>query len=324
MTPGIFEESTITSAISFDRESVRAIEDAFASLSHGRPVVMPPIMQILVDDVNGQTCVKSAYTQGQPYYAVKLASIFGENVKQGLPNSSGLVIICNSRNGRAECILLDNGYLTALRTQAAGAVAAKHLSRTDARTVGMIGAGKQSRLQLEAVASVRDIEKAFVWSPFADERDLYAKEMSDYLGFEVIAVPTAEAAVRPADIIVTATPARAPIVKSEWLSHGQHITAMGADAPGKSELYPDVIAHATRYVCDRDEQCRSLSELSAAIAAGTIAADFPTVELGDVISGKKPGRTSSDDITIVDLVGLGVQDTAIAVLAWNKIRTLEA
>jgi ornithine cyclodeaminase len=319
MNPSVFNEATIRSAIAFGSESVDAIEGAFASLSSGNSVMMPPIMQILVDDVNGQTCIKSAYTAGQPYYVIKLASIFGENAKHGLPNSSGLMIICNSQNGLAEAILLDNGYLTALRTQAAGAVAAKHLSRADARIVGMIGAGKQSRLQLHAVASVRKIEKALVWSPLPDECSLFAKQMADYLGIEIVAVSSAEEAVRPVDIVITATPARNPIVRSEWLSPGQHITAMGADAPGKSELYPDVVARATRYVCDRDEQCRSLSELRAAIDAGAVKANFPTIELGDVVTGKRPGRISSADITIVDLVGLGVQDTAIAVLAWKKI-----
>lgn len=319
MRPQIITEQEIRERIVFDETSIGVIEAAFASLANGADVVMPPVMQINVDDVRGQTCVKSAYSIGAPYFAVKLASTYHENKKLSISSASGLMLICSAQTGCVECILLDNGYLTALRTQAAGAVAAKYLSRPDSHVAALIGAGRQARLQLAALLAVRPIRNALVWSPSADERSTFAKEMSERLGIEVEAVTSAEEAVRPADIVVTATPAKAPIVRAEWLSPGQHITAMGADAQGKSELYPDVIAAATRYVCDRDEQCRTLSELHAAILAGTVPVDFQTVEIGDVVAGSRPGRESPQDITIADLTGLGVQDTAIALLAWSRI-----
>ncbi|APG86951.1 ornithine cyclodeaminase 1 (plasmid) [Sinorhizobium americanum CCGM7] len=163
-----------------------------------------------------------------------------------------------------------------------------------------------------------------MWGPNAEERASFARDMSAELDIEVVATSSAEEAVRPSDIIVTATPAKTPIVRAEWLKPGQHITAMGADAPGKSELFPEVICKATRYICDRDQQCRTLSELHAAIVAGAVDSNFPTTELGDVIAGVRVGREKPEDITIADLTGLGVQDTAIALLAWSKISSANA
>lgn len=320
MEPQIYTERSIRNSISFDGASIAAIEKAFASLAIGSAVVMPPVMQINVDAVQGQTCVKSAYTPGDAFFVVKMASIFQQNQAREIPNASGLMLICSSETGRVECILLDNGYLTALRTQAAGAVAAKHLSRRDSRSAALIGAGRQARLQLAALVAVRPIERAVVWSPSPKEREAFVHETSESLGIEVRASESAEAAVREADIVVTATSAKAPIVKAEWLSPGQHITAMGADAPGKSELWPETLLKANLYVCDHEKQCRSLSELRAAIETGVVPADFRAAELGDIVSGQRSGRRSDGDLTIADLTGLGVQDTAIALLAWSKIR----
>lgn len=321
MQPEIIQESEIRNAVAFDDVTIAAIEDAFGLLSNGGTVVMPPVMQINVEAVHGQTCVKSAYSEGASYFAVKLASTFHDNAKLGIASASGLMLVCSSRTGRVECILLDNGYLTALRTQAAGAIAARHLSRVNSRVAGIIGAGRQARLQLAALKAVRPIEQAFVWSPGRKEGTKFANEMASRLAIEVQAVENPEDAVRPADIIVTATPAKTPIVRAEWLSAGQHITAMGADAPGKSELFPEVLVKADRYICDRDQQCRNLSELHAAIRSGVVPVDFPAVELGDVIVGKRLGREASEEITIADLTGLGVQDTAIALLAWAAVKS---
>lgn len=316
----IIPEQDIRKSISFDETSVAAIEKAFASLANGSAVVMPPVMQINVDAVQGQTCVKSAYTPGDAYFVVKLASTFHQNFKLDVPSASGLMLICNSRTGHVECILLDNGYLTALRTQAAGAVAAKHLSRLNSKSTALIGAGRQARLQLTALASVRPIEQATVWSPDDVEVEAFASDMRKSLGIDVRSSVSAEAAVRGADIIVTATPARTPVVQAEWLSPGQHITAMGADAPGKSELFPEALLKATLYACDREQQCRSLSELHAAIEAGVVPADFPATEIGDIICGVRPGRLSDADITIADLTVLAYRTPQ---LRWSPGRKFE-
>ncbi|WP_343676570.1 hypothetical protein [Paraburkholderia heleia] len=138
MQPHVVTEQAITSALTFGSKSIDVIEAAFASLANGSEVLMPPVLQINVDAVHGQTCVKSAYTVGEPHFAVKLASTYHDNQQLGLPNSSGLMLVCSSQIGRVAAILLDNGYLTALRTQAAGAVATRYLSRVDSHFAAMM------------------------------------------------------------------------------------------------------------------------------------------------------------------------------------------
>ncbi|WP_294904743.1 ornithine cyclodeaminase family protein [Tatumella sp. UBA2305] len=320
MQPNIISTQQITDAVSFDTRAIEAIEAAFASLAGGSTVIMPPVMQINVEAFHGQTCVKSAYVAGASHFVVKLASTWHDNHLSGLPNSSGLMLICQSQTGQVDSILLDNGYLTALRTQAAGAVAAKHLSRASSACAGIIGAGKQAGLQLAALLAVRPIEEVRIWSPDMVKTEQFCQKMSEQLGIKVQPTLNAEQAVREMDIIVTTTPAREPIIRPEWLSAGQHITAMGADSPGKSELFPDVLAKADRYIADSAQQCRALSELNMALKAGAIPDDYPVVEIGDVITGLSLGRTSEEDITIADLTGLGVQDTAIALLALDNLK----
>ena len=133
MEPRIIPEAAIRAALRFDEAAIAAIEQAFAALASGAAVVMPPVMQINVEAVHGQTCVKSAYSVGAEHFVVKLASTYHENARLGVPAASGLMLVCSAATGHVEAILLDNGYLTALRTQAAGAVAALHLSRADSR-----------------------------------------------------------------------------------------------------------------------------------------------------------------------------------------------
>ncbi|MEN0616066.1 ornithine cyclodeaminase family protein [Klebsiella indica] len=318
MQPTVIPTQQIIDAVSFDDSAIDAIAHAFASLSGASAVVMPPVMQINVDAFHGQTCVKSAYVAGSAYFVVKLASTWHDNHLSGLPNSSGLMLVCRSETGFVDAILLDNGYLTALRTQAAGAVAARTLSRPESRRAAIIGAGRQAGLQLAALLAVRPIDNARVWSPDLQQTTAFCQKMSQQLHIDVQPVSAPEQAVYGADIIVTATPARTPIIRAEWLSPGQHITAMGADAPGKSELHPDVLLRATRYVADSARQCRALSELHMALRAGVVTEDYTVVELGDVITGRQQGRVSAEDITIADLTGLGVQDTAIALLAMER------
>ncbi|KEA53554.1 hypothetical protein DT73_05825 [Mangrovibacter sp. MFB070] len=319
MLPKVISAEQLIHAVCFDNNVIMAIENAFASLANDAPVVMPPVMQISVARHHGQTCVKSAYVPGASHFVVKLASTWHDNHLSGLPNSSGLMLACRSDTGRVDAILLDNGYLTALRTQAAGAVVAKYLSRESSTVAGIIGAGRQAGLQLAALLAVRPINKARVWSPQLAQTTLFCEKMSAQLGIDVQPVDRPELAVRGADIIVTATPAKQPIVQADWLSSGQHITAMGADAPGKSELFPDVLAKVTRYVADNKQQCRTLSELYMAQVSGKITEDYPVIEIGDVIAGGKPGRLGDQDITLADLTGLGVQDTAIAMLAMKQL-----
>jgi len=217
-----------------------------------------------------------------------------------------------------EAVLLDNGYLTDVRTAAAGAVAAKALSHPDSNVAAILGAGTQSRLQLEALTLVRPIQRAVIWARDASRAAATAAELSKKLNIEVTTAPDVRSAVEVADIVVTTTPATQPLIKAQWLQAGQHVTAMGSDQPNKSELEPACLERAALYVPDRRAQCALAGELRGAIEAGIVDKDASGPELGDVVAGTHPGRTGDGNITIADLTGTGLQDTAIATLARER------
>ena len=310
----ILAEQELRSQVVLDRASLACVEQAFASLAT-ESVVMPPILRLDIADHNGEVDIKTAYVPGLESFAIKISPGFFDNPRLGLPSVSGLMILFSASTGMIEAVLLDNGYLTELRTAAAGAVAAKHLARADAASVAILGAGCQARLQLQALTLVRSVASARIWARRPEQAAAAANELRNRLGIPVEAVSGARDAVAGADIVVTTTPATQPILEAGWLEAGQHVTAMGSDAEHKNELDPAVLSRADRYVADRRSQCAMLGELHHAIAAGIVAPDVDVPELGEVITGTKAGRSESSDITVADLTGTGVQDTAIATFA---------
>ncbi|HEY5598655.1 MAG TPA: ectoine utilization protein EutC [Kiloniellales bacterium] len=313
----ILTEADLRAAVRLDQGAVACVEAAFTALAT-KQVVMPPIMRLDIPAHNGEVDVKTAYVPGLDSFAIKISPGFFDNPKIGLPSVNGLMVLFSARTGLVEALLLDNGYLTDVRTAAAGAVAAKHLARPNARCAAILGAGVQARLQLKALTLVRPIESARIWARRMDQASAAAAATSAELGIPVEPAATAEAAVRGADVIVTTTPATQPILIAAWLQPGQHVTAMGSDAEHKNELDPNVVARADLYVADSLAQVRRLGELHHAIKAGLVAAEAPFPELGAVIAGVQAGRPSAAAITVADLTGTGVQDTAIATLARQR------
>ncbi len=313
----ILTETELRAAVPLDLEAVACVEQAFAALASGK-VVMPPILSMEMHDRNAEFDAKTAYVPGLDSFAFKMSTGFFGNAALGLPSLSGLMVVFSAVNGLVEAVLLDNGYLTDLRTAAAGAVAARHLAREDVASAAILGTGLQARLQLTALTLVRPIERAAIWGRNPTKAEALAQELSNSLGIAVSASDDAAAAVAGADIVVTTTPAEQPILQAAWLRPGQHVTAMGSDATAKNELEPDCLLRADRYLPDRLSQTRLLGELRSAIAAGLIPAERDFAELGQVIAGAAPGRSSVEEITIADLTGTGVQDTAIATLALRR------
>ena len=314
----ILTESELRACVGFDAQCLRAIEDAFTWISEGK-VEMPPVMHIEVAEHRGDVDIKSACVRGLDHLAVKVASGFFENPKIGLPSSGAMVVVLNAKTGFCEAVMLDNAYLTDLRTGLAGAVAARYLAPETVRTVGVLGSGAQARYQVRALRLVRDFKRVLVSARDAGRTADYAAQMSESLGLAVEAT-TPEALVRESELVITTTPARSPIVDAAWLHPGLHITAMGADLPGKQELDPEVLRRADRVVCDRREQCLAMGELQH--AAELLEGKDDPVELGELTSGRAPGRRSAEEITVCDLTGTGVQDTAIASLALTRARAL--
>jgi ornithine cyclodeaminase len=242
----ILTESDLRSVIDLTPEVVDCVADAFRALATGK-VIMPPILSMPISEHNGEVDVKTAYVPGLEGFAIKVSPGFFDNPKLGLPSTSGLMMVFSTRTGQLQALLLDNGYLTDLRTAAAGAVAARALARVDATSACILGAGLQARMQLRALALVRPLTRAVVWARDAAKARAMAEEMSAQLGFPVTATTDPQAAVSGADIIVTTTPATAPVLQADWLRPGQHITAMGSDQHGKNEIDPAVFTRGNRH-----------------------------------------------------------------------------
>jgi len=313
----ILTEDNIRQCVQLDLEVIGEMESAFASLATGDATV-PPILMLEIPEVRGETDVKTAYIRGLDSFGIKIASGFFNNPQIGLPSVSSLLVVLSASTGFPQAVLLDNGYLTNVRTGAAGGVAARHLARENIRTAGVIGAGAQARYQMIALRQVRNFERLFIYSIVEEEIDPYIEEMAPLLDVEVVKAKDVETVVRNSDVVVTTTPAREPLVKAEWLHPGLHITAMGADAEGKQELHAEVLGQADRLACDQRSQCFRLGELHHGLDEGVISRDDDIVELGEIIAGQKPGRQSDDQITVCDLVGIGVQDTAISLYTYRK------
>jgi ornithine cyclodeaminase len=319
----ILTEAELRGLVQLDLEAVDCIEQAFAALASG-DVVMPPILSMAIAPFNGEVDVKTAFVPGIDSFAIKVSPGFFDNPKLGLPSTSGLMVLLSARTGMLEALLLDNGYLTDVRTAAAGAVAARHLARADASHACILGAGCQARLQLKALCLVRPIKTAIIWARDAGKALSVAAELSQELGIDVSAVEDAGAAVSAADVIVTTTPATSPVLEAAWLRPGQHVTAMGSDQDHKNEIEPACLLKADLYVPDRLSQTRFLGELRSAIASGAIEAGRDFAELGMIVAGQAKGRTSDDEITIADLTGTGIQDTAIATLTGKRAQASNA
>lgn len=318
----ILTEKDLRAVVKLDLSAVDCVEQAFAALAT-EAVAMPPILRLDIPEFRGEVDVKTAYVPGFDGFAIKVSPGFFDNPKLGLPSLNGLMILFSAKTGLVEALLLDNGYLTDVRTAAAGAVAARHLAREDASVAAIFGAGMQARLQLKALMLVRPIRSARIWARDRQRAERLAGDFASQHGIEVTALADPQAAMRGADIVVTTTPAEKPILSADWLEEGQHLTAMGSDAEHKNEIDPAVFARA-RYIADRLSQTRILGELHHAIAAGRAAPDQHFAELGGVIAGKVAGRVSSKDITFADLTGTGVQDTAIANLAFARAKDAES
>jgi ornithine cyclodeaminase len=216
-------------------------------------------------------------------------------------------------------ILLDEGYLTDLRTGAAGAVAAKHLAPKTVRRIGIVGSGTQARHQLRMLKPVVVCRAVLVWGRHPERLERYREEMT-VEGFAVETTMDARDVMATCDLIVTATASRAPLLLRDQLRPGIHITAVGADSPGKQELDPLILRRAEVVVADSLSQCVERGEIAHALRSRCVRSE-DVVEIGAVIAGNAPGRLSEEDITVADLTGVAVQDIEIARTVLDAIAT---
>jgi len=315
----LLSEADLRACVALDLPSIDAIEQAFVLLATAE-VAMPPILRLDIPEHNGEVDVKTAYLPGLERFAIKVSPGFFDNPALGLPSLNGMMMLLSARTGLLDALLLDNGYLTAVRTAAAGAVAARALSRSDSRSVALIGAGEQAALQLQALRLVRPIDSVRVWARDAAKAQAFSTQLARDSELTVVAYASLDEALADADIAITCTPSREPLIHAHHLHPGLHITAMGSDAEHKNEIAPEALARVDRYVADRLSQSRVLGELHHALVASTITNESNLAELGQVLAGQRPGRTDAAQVTLCDLTGTGAQDTAIANLAFERAR----
>lgn len=288
---------------------VRLMEEGFVAYSEGRAVI-PPVGELIFEKPPGETHIKYGYIQGGDHYVIKIASGFYGNTSLGLPSGHGVMLLFSQKTGFLEAVLLDEGHLTDVRTAAAGAVAGKHLAPGTVDRIGVLGGGVQGRLQLRFLLPVTSCRKAVVWMRDPSEVDSYLESLADTdLEIEIAGSP--EKVADECNLIVTATPAKTPLLMADWIRAGTHLTAIGSDTVDKIELEPEVLGKADRVVVDSLPQSETRGEVYQAAEAGVLSRDS-VVELGSVISGRAEGRVSDEQITVCDLTGVAVQDLMIA------------
>jgi alanine dehydrogenase len=310
----IFTRSDVAARLGM-RECIDAVERAFLLL--GRGDVGPPATLAIHAD-GGAFHIKAGILPhgDRQYFVAKTNGNFPGNPQHGLPTIQGVVLLCDARNGRV-LALMDSGELTALRTAAATAVAAKHLARRDARTAGIVGCGLQSRAQLRALREVRPIESVTVYDVDAEAASRFASEMSALLNVPIHTADSVADALSDANVCVTCTTSREFIVHRGMLQPGMFVAGVGVDNEHKRELAPDVLASA-KVVTDLREQCARIGDLHHAIEAGVVTRDNEIVELAEVVAGMQPGRENDDEIIVFDSTGIALQDVAAAVAVYES------
>ena len=311
----IFNLSQIKEALK-NIDPIQAIEEGFVAYSQGK-VVVPPVGEMIFERPPGDVHIKYGYITGDEYYVIKIASGFHENIKLNLPTCQGLMLVFKQKTGELACILLDEGYLTNIRTAAAGAVVAKYLAPKKVWRVGIFGAGSQGKMQLEYLRSTVDCDDVIVWGINQQELNDYKKAVEP-LGCNIQTTQEAEDIAATCNLIVTATPSKSPLLRAEQIRKGTHITAVGSDTAEKQELDAKILQMADIVAADSISQCQARGEIFQALKAGMIKKGN-LVELGNVIGNRELQRSSDEQITIADLTGVAVQDIQISKAVYEVL-----
>lgn len=293
---------------------MQVVERAFRQHGLGK-VQMPPKSYLYYTAYNGDLRTMPAYLEEEDITGVKIVNVHPGNPALGLPTVMALIVLISPQTG-APIAIMDGTYLTDIRTGAAGGIAVKYLARKNSKVIGMVGAGNQARTQLEALSEVFEPELVKVTSRTKESCERFIREAADIISCEIRYEETIEN-VCDCDILVTTTPTRKPIVKAQWIKEGTHINAIGADAVGKEELDPELIIRS-KIVVDDIVQALHSGEVNVPLSKHYISENDIHAQLGEVIVGLKPGRTSEEEITIFDSTGLAIQDVASAHLVYQR------
>ena len=313
----IIDAAELRASVSFEdliEPVAAAFRESSAGLADNGLVVMFPLER----RDRGDVYVKTGTLRGHPVYVVKVSPWFAANVERG-EAQGGFIGVFDSNTGRTLALLNEEHYLSDIRTAAAGAVAARVLAPGNVRTACVLGSGVQAYWQSLALYRERPFETLLIWARNADKAMALKSRLSAHLpGVDIRVDQDIEGVVRRADVLICATLSREPLVFGDWLHPGQHITAVGADDPGKCELDAGALARARVFVDSRATAAAN-GDVYHAISSGRYQTGDIAGEIGEVLSGRKPGRTSSADITIAKFVGIGAQDLVAAEVAISKL-----
>ncbi|MBS0419906.1 MAG: ornithine cyclodeaminase family protein [Proteobacteria bacterium] len=311
----VVDAARIRAVLDLD-EAIAAVEQGFAAHAAGQ-VRLPPVGYLPFSRPHGDCHVKFGHINEDEVFVIKVATGFYDNPRRGLPSSNGFLVVISALTGEPCALLDDGGYLTDLRTAIAGSIVAKYLAPPQPARIGILGTGTQARAQVDLLLRRFGRRPVVIWGRNPGK----AGELAEALqatGCDASVVSSPRDVCMSCDLIVTTTASTAPLIEVDWVRPGTHITAVGADAKGKQELDPAVFAVADIRVVDSMEQCVDHGETAHAVAAGVVTVG-QLMELGNLVSGKCPGRSGPKQISVADLTGVAVQDIQIAKHVWNKV-----
>ena len=302
-------------------DCIIAVEKIFRLQGEGK---MPASGILGIKAAAGGLHVKAGILPGAKSYVVaKLNTNFpGNSARFGLPTIQGVIVLLDAENG-CPLAVLDSIDVTIKRTAAASAVAAKYLARMNSSVGTICGCGQQARAQLRALHSVRPLKKVYAFDLNEHAAQNLAEELADELHLEIEPVRDLRRAIQQSDICVTCTPAREFFVHKEDVPPGTFIAAVGADDAHKQEIDPTLMASA-KVVADHLEQCCTIGDLHHAISAGMMRKENVHADLGEIVAGRKPGRTSDDEIIIFDSTGVAIEDAIAAAVVYEKARAAKS
>lgn len=294
---------------------IDAVEHAFRLYGEGK-AVSPGVLGMHTR--GGGFHIKAGFLQlGRNYFAAKVNANFpGNPMAFDLPTIQGLVMLCDAANGRPLAVM-DSIEITALRTAAATAVAAKYLAVPNSEVATVCGCGTQGRVQLKALAAVLPVKNVFAYDVDRKRAKQFAEQLSDELKIRVTPATDLSVAARQSQVCVTCTTSHEPILRAADVSPSTFIAAVGADNPEKQELHPDLMAKA-KIVADLADQCACMGDLHHAIEAGVVTRGDVYAELGEIVAGRKSGRASNEEIIVFDSTGMALQDVAAAAVAYEN------
>jgi alanine dehydrogenase len=297
-------------------ELIQALEQAHIQYSTGK-AVMPVRLVVPLPQIHGRITGMPGYLTQDKALGMKVVTYFQNNPKQDLPAILATIMLFSAETGKLIAVI-DGSFITAIRTACASAMATKGLANPNTPVAGILGAGVQARAHIQALCRVKKLQRIKIYSPLGISAERVRQELESEVGVDIEVVSSAEDTVRGADLVVTVTTAKEPVLELEWLKPGAHINAVGSHRPDLREIDGTTLARSKVVVDSREAVMAECGDILLAIKENSITENSIHAEIGEVLAGTKPGRTSADEITLYKSVGIAIQDVAAAHLIYHK------